>query len=153
MTKQRIQSIINLTKSGWRAYNEKVEGNVYERLGCSYAQSKGRNAPFWFYKENIFLCVGCSRGCTLSSPEGFVIPLPIPYIYKDMEPREVFHLTPQELVEKKSLLRVDEAAYCLNISRRLVRDWIRFGKLRRANDYPLRVLAEDVKLLMEDIEE
>ena len=41
-------------------------------------------------------------------------------------------------------MRVDEAAYCLNISERQVYDWIAEGKLRKARGTPIRVSAEDV---------
>lgn len=154
MTKTKIKDIIELTKSGWRAYNEDPHSAIYSKLNCPYAPAKdeeGRkkrktHAPFWFVRADSFLCVGCSRRCTLFRPEGFIQPLPINYEERTDEP---YTLTPREMVERKALLRIDEAAYCLNISDRTVRDWIDMGKLRRTEDYPIRVPSEDVAARME----
>ena len=149
MTKGKIRSIIELTNQGWRAYDAAPQSAIYARLNCQYAPEKDENGtknrhssePFWFVRADSFLCVGCNRNCTLFRPEGFIQPLPINY---EQKPGEPFKLTPAEMVQRKSLLRVDEAAYCLNISERAVYDWIAEGKLRRTEDAPVRIPSEDV---------
>ena len=70
-----------------------------------------------------------------------------------MEKDEPYQLSPDEMVSHKNLLRVDEAAYCLNVSERMIYDWVAEGKLRRLKDSPVRVAAEDVAFLMKDFEE
>lgn len=154
MTKTKIKEIIELTNHGWRAYNEDPQSAIYARLNCPYAPARDESghkkrknhAPFWFVRGEHFLCVGCSRRCSLFRPEGFIRPLPINY--EERPDGEPYTLTPQEMIQRKSLLRIDEAAYCLNISDRTVRDWIDMGKLRRTEDYPIRVPVEDVAARM-----
>jgi excisionase family DNA binding protein len=150
MSVSLIRNVIELVGSGWRPYNYKPTPKAYENLHCPYADAKGKKKPFWFVRGDIFLCVSCERGCTLSRPEGFILPLPIRYEEHKATP---FSRTPGEMVVKKSLLRVDEAAYCLNISERSVYDWIAEGKLRKARGAPIRVAAEDVAYFMTNFEE
>jgi excisionase family DNA binding protein len=139
-----------LVQVGWRPFNHPPQASVYEKLKCPHAGTKGRIKPFWFVRGDIFTCVSCSKGCTLSRPAGFYIPLPIPFSER---PEAPFTLAPSEMVTRKALLRVDEAAYCLNISERQVYDWIAEGKLRKAKEQPIRVSAEDVCSYMTNFEE
>jgi excisionase family DNA binding protein len=94
----------------------------------------------------MFICITCAKGCSLVRPEGFAMPLPIQY---SQEKAHAFMVTPNEMVSRKALLRVDEAAYCLNVSERKIYKWIDEGKLRRAREQPVRVSAEDVARCME----
>ena len=157
MTKNKIRDIIELTNNGWRAYNAAPESAIYARLDCPYAperengkKKKKRKSPFWFVRGDSFLCVGCDKRCALHRPEGFILPLPINYEEKKGEP---YTLTPAEMVQCKSLLRVDEASYCLNIKPRTVYEWMAEGKLRRTKDDPARIPAEDVAFHMKNFEE
>jgi excisionase family DNA binding protein len=140
-----IRSIIELVQAQWRPYNYEPEPSVYTKLKCPYmdakGEKKGRKKPFWFVRGDAFLCISCSKGCALTRPEGFVTALPVQYpVKKDT----TYLLAPAEMVTHKALLRVDEAAYCLNISERQVYDWIAEGKLRRVKGQPFRIPAEDV---------
>lgn len=147
MNRKLISDILLLINGGWRPYSLKPEKSVYERIGCALVGVK-RKEPVWFVREDIFLCISCSKGCTLNRPEGFVLPLPMPAPKTERKEAFPFQLTPGEMVRHKALLRVDEAAYCLNISERQVYDWIAEGKLRSVKDKPIRVSAEDVALCM-----
>jgi excisionase family DNA binding protein len=149
-----VRSIIELVKAQWRPYNYEPEPGVYVRLKCPYVDAegkkKGRKRPFWFVRGDTFICVACFKGCSLIRPEGFIAALPVQYAAKRTAP---FQLSPAEMVARKALLRVDEAAYCLNISERQVYDWIAEGKLRRAKEQPVRVSAEDVHSYMANFAE
>ena len=145
MSRTLITDIVQLTRDGWRPYNGRPEGYVYERLGCPYQLAK-RSKPYWFVKGDLYLCVGCARRCSLSRPEGFPLPLPIRY----PEPRLPYTLTPYEMVEKKPLLTVEEAAYCLNVGKRTVYGYIDMCKLNVLKENPKRVSSKDVKRMMED---
>lgn len=57
----------------------------------------------------------------------------------------LFSLTPEEMLTAKALLRVDEVAYCLNLSERKVRKLIDEGRLIRHRDAPVRVTAASVR--------
>jgi excisionase family DNA binding protein len=75
-------------------------------------------------------------------------------VYPAEKQEKEFTLTPGEMVVRKALLRVDEVAYCLNISDRQVYRWIADGKLRRAlGEEPVRVPAADVAHYMQNFEE
>jgi excisionase family DNA binding protein len=63
-----------------------------------------------------------------------------------------YTLTPQEMVKKRRLLRVKEAAYCLNVSERHVYDLIAEGKLAALKNKPIRIKVEDVALMMNDFD-
>ncbi|WP_294622929.1 helix-turn-helix domain-containing protein [uncultured Bilophila sp.] len=145
MSRTLIMDIVRLTRDGWRPYSGRPEGYVYERLGCPYLLAQ-RGKPYWFVKGDLYLCVGCVRRCSLSRPEGFPAQLPIRY----PEPRQPYTLTPYEMVEKKPLLTVEEAAYCLNVSKRTVYDYIDLGKLNVLKEGPKRVSSRDVRRMMED---
>lgn len=82
-------------------------------------------------------------------PSGFPPILPINYPPVD----EPFMLSPQELVSKRHTLRVDEAAYCLNVSERQIYNMVAEGKLVALREKPVRVRAADVALAMEDFDE
>lgn len=150
MTKTLIQDIVTLTKEGWRPYNAKPDRSVYERIGCAHVLKGKAGKPYWFVREDVFCCVGCGSRCTLVRPAGFPLPLPMPVRYP--EPERPYTLTPQEMVQKKYLLNVYEAAYCLNCADRTVYKYIDRGLLRRVKEAPIRVLAADVFRLMNNLE-
>lgn len=145
MTAAQIKTIINLIRTGWRPYNAEVTSAAYESIQCPHAQSKGKTKPFWFVRGDIYLCLGCPKNCTLNRPAGFLLPLPIRY---SECPEEPYQLSPAEMIVRKSLLRVDEVAYCLNISERTVYDWISDGRLRKTAEAPVRIPVEDVAFRM-----
>jgi excisionase family DNA binding protein len=150
MNASLIRGIIDLTNANWRPYNYEVPKAIYDRLECPHAYSKGQKKPFWFCRGDIFLCVSCSKGCTLTRPEGMLLTLPLRF--SSSKPKKEFLLPPAELARSKYLLRPDEAAYCLNISVRTVYTWIDEGKLRKLKAHPTRIAAEDVARLMTEFE-
>lgn len=144
MSKTRVREIVTLVKEGWRPYDAEPERKVYEKLGCTYVLS-GKRKPFWFVKDDTFICIGCSSNCTLKRPAGFPIPLPIRYSCVPFEPP--YSLTPQEMVNKHDILNVRQAAYCLNVSERTIYDYIAEGKLIRLKENPVRVRSKEIKEL------
>lgn len=152
MARTKIYEIAHLVRQGWRPYNEVPESKVYERINCAHPPNpeKKSHKPTWFVRGDIFLCLGCSRRCSLSRPEGFIMPLPIKYNYNSERP---FSLTPMEMVKAKYLLNVAEAAYCLNVSERTIYAWIACGRLRAIKEGPKRVSAKDVEQEMNDFDE
>lgn len=144
MSKTLIKDIVLLTREGWRPYGAQPAEFVYDRLRCSQ-----RGRAYWFVRGDVFCCVGCASRCSLARPDGFSLPLPINY----PQPDEPFTLTPQEMVTRKALLRVDEAAYCLNVSDRKVRKWAEEGRLVALKDAPVRISAESVAAMMHDFDE
>jgi excisionase family DNA binding protein len=144
-----IRTVIRLVADGWRPYDAQPRPDVYERLGCPNAQAKPHQRPYWFTRGDVFCCIACPRACSLNRPAGFPPPLPINY----PQTGEPFQLSPQELASRKHTLRVDEVAYCLNISERQVYNLVAEGKLVALRDKPVRVRASDVEAMMGDFEE
>ena len=152
-----ITDIVQLVANGWRPYNGTVDDSVYAGVGCPHAPvlegapgaRRGKTVPSWFYRADIFLCLGCGRRCTLNRPRGFQAPLPIKYPSQELP----YTLTPQEMVTRLRLLNVSQAAYCLNASASQIYNWIAEGRLRRLEEKPVRIPAEDVRAEMERIAE
>ncbi len=136
-----VDDILKLIGRGWRPYGVAPESHIYDKLECPHARTRGPKKPRWFVLGDNFLCVGCERRCTLERPEGFIIPLPL--VYKE-DRREPYSLTPMEMLQKKPLLLVQEAAYILNVSERQIYDFITVGILRKTQTKPIRIPAEDV---------
>ncbi len=137
-SKSRTDPIIKLTQCGGRAYEGQATGEVYDKLDCEVKQ---RGRARWFAKSDLLLCIGCDRACTLPCPAGFQLSLfkyPAP-------PRPEFRLSPDELLAKRKLLTVVEAAYILNISPRQVRNMIHDGRFSVTKDHPMRVPVEEIR--------
>lgn len=147
MSRSRILDVVSLIKEGWRPYQAKPDVRVYERLGCRLEKRQ----PLWFVRGDIYCCVGCSAHCCLQRPAGF--PLPLPIRYRHLPHEEPFLLTPQELMARRNLLTVKQAAYCLNVSERQVYNYIAEGKLIRLKETPVRVRVDEVRALCTDFDE
>jgi len=150
MSKTLIQDVVALVRDGWRPYNAEPAMSVYEKLGCPWASGNRKCKPYWFVREDVFVCIGCGSRCILTRPEGFPVPLPVRY---SRLPEQPFMLTPQEMVSRLDLLNVKQAAYCLNVSERTIYDYIAEGKLIRLKENPVRVRTKEVKELRGDFDE
>ncbi len=151
MTRTLIQDVVTLARQGWRPYDATPDITVYQKLGCPYIVGGRRNKPYWFVREDVFLCVGCVSRCRLTRPQGFPPPLPIRYsVVPTLQP---FTLTPQEMVVRHDILTVKQAAYCLNVAERTIYDYIAEGKLIRLKENPVRVRSAEVRVLRENFDE
>ena len=61
-----------------------------------------------------------------------------------------FVLTPDELLSRRKLLQVREAAYILNVSTGLVRNMISCGQLPHVPGTPIRIPTEAIRRMVED---
>ena len=143
-----ISEITRLINDGWRPYNNQPQGYVYEELSCTQYK---KNRPSWFVKGDKFLCVTCSRCCSLCRPAGFQAPLPINYPVDAIT--QSFTLSPAEMVVRKATLNMKEVCYCLNVSYTKAYTWIQEGKLIALKEKPFRVRSIEVKEMMEDFDE
>ena len=142
--KSKIDQIIKLTQTGWRAYEGQATAEGYDKLNCDKTR---RGRARWFAKGDLLVCIGCDFNCTLPCPEGFQLPL---FKYP-AAPAPVFRLSPDELMSKRKLLTVNEVAYILNISPRQVRHMIQDGRLKVTKCSPQRVPVQDIKIMVEDV--
>lgn len=145
----QIDRIMHLAERGWKVYEGRVSADLYEQLQCP-APVFGK----WLFegeRARELACVGCDKFCRVDSSADFD---PQPRQIADMNRRGAYYtLSPQEMVNRIPMLRVTQAAYCLNISERTIYEWVASGKLAATNDKPVRIKAEDVALLMNDFDE
>ena len=138
--------ILRLVGSGYGLFHGEVDGQVYDNLRCPNP-AKAR----WMCRDALYVCVGCKRGCSLSSPAGFQASL---FSVVKQEPRaqvEVFvsgaEIIPDEqILRVKKLLRVGEAATILRVEPRTIRAMVADGRLDAADlGRPLRITSESVQ--------
>jgi len=143
----QIDAIMSFVEKGWRPYTGSVAAEVYKGLGCP-APVFGK----WLYegqKAREAVCVGCDRQCRTQCDSGFT---PLPADMRSIQQGYYFSLSPSEMVRRFPLLRVKQAAYCLNVSERQVYALIAEGKLLRTKSNPCRVSSADVAELMAEFE-
>ena len=145
----QIDRIMYLAERGWKVYEGCVSADLYEALQCP-APVFGK----WLYegrRAKELACVGCDKYCHAESSADFE---PQPSSIAATHRRcTYFTLSPQEMVSRIPLLRVKQAAYCLNVGERTIYDMIAVGKLAATRDHPVRVKAEDVAFFMNDFDE
>lgn len=146
MSKRAIEDLLALLSRGYAPYRGEVEGCVYTRLRCPRSEKAA-----WFTRGQKFVCVGCARRCSQMHSEGFQLILP--GVRRGFQ--VAFAMLPvisaAELVRAKALLRVEEAAFALGVSRSQVYQMIAEGKLHRHKDEPVRVTSESVLVEMGQI--
>ena len=106
----QIDAIMSFVEKGWRPYTGSVAAEVYKGLGCP-APVFGK----WLYegqKAREAVCVGCDRQCRTQCDSGFT---PLPADMRSIQQGYYFSLSPSEMVRRFPLLRVKQAAYCLNV--------------------------------------
>ena len=128
---------------GFRPYSGEIESDVYIRLGC-----KDSSRAYWLHRWPILHCLGCKKRCTPKRTEGFQVPMQFPAVAS----QSGYDLLPEEMVQVKKFLRVDEAAYCLSVSERTVRKLVDEGVLIRHVRLPVRITAESVRDEMERVD-
>lgn len=151
MSRTKILDIVNLTKEGWRPYEDTPDSKIYETLGCELVLQKKRGKPFWFTRGDLFCCIGCAMHCLLKNPPGFPVRLPL-LLPEGVKPPQ-YAITPLEMLARHDLLNAKQAAYCLNVSERTIYNYIAEGKLVRLRENPVRVRSSEVKALRENFDE
>ena len=136
-----FDDLLRLLSHGWAPYHGRVEGRVYEGLGCTRS-AKAR----WMVREGRYICLGCGKRCSLVDPAGFELLLPIPSQAKRLAFAVLPAVSAEELIAKKLLLTIPEVEFCLNISRRQVYDLMDEGRLSRHPDPPIRITTASVRL-------
>lgn len=130
---------------GWRPFSGTIEKEFLQTTLCQGGNADA--APFWIYRGDIYLCLGCSQACAADRPACFNHTETILY------PHKAFSLTPLEMASTKHTLRVDEAAYCLNCSEAKIYKNIYEGKLITLKEKPVRIRANDILEMMNDFDE
>jgi len=142
MNSKLCRTMAQMMIEGFRPYAGEIEAEVYKQLGC-----KDSSRAYWLHRWPILHCLGCNKRCTPKGTGGFQVPLQLPAVSQGK-----YSLLPEEMVRAKKLLRVDEAAYCLNLSERSTRRLIAEGVLVRHQRRPVRVTSESVREEMERVD-
>ncbi|XPV77665.1 MAG: helix-turn-helix domain-containing protein [Desulfovibrio sp.] len=144
MNRTLCKELTSMLADGWVNYEGVVDGKVYQRLGC-----KKPERVYWVTKWPLMHCLGCVKRCTANGT-GFQAPIIFPS--RKMPKFGEFNITPAEMIKAKPLLRVPEAAYCLNVSERTIRKMIDEGVLIKHNSNPMRVTSESVLAEIENVD-
>ncbi|MEG6550335.1 DNA-binding protein [Desulfocurvibacter africanus] len=138
-----LDELLKILQAGYLPYRGQIQPTVYQNLDCP----KPRRAR-WFVRQDKHVCLGCARQCALVNPEGFELVLPIS-LKKRVKSCFAYlpQVSAQQLLESKLLLRVDEAAFVLNISESEVRNYVDEGRLEAHPEPPLRVTVKSVRRL------
>lgn len=135
-----IDDVLTLLSKGYLPYQGNVEGHVYESLGCG-----PRRKPRWFWKDRKYVCLGCTKRCSLVDPVGFELMLPVTYQTKKLAFASLPAVSAWDLVTKKALLTIPEVAFVLSIGKSKVWEMIQEGRLEKHPDSPpARVTADSV---------
>ncbi len=136
-----VDDVLALLAKGFLPYAGHVEGDAYAALGCG-----PRRRPRWFYRDRKFVCLGCSKRCSVVDPIGFELVLPVTFQAKKLVFAQLPAVSAKELVTKKALLTVPEVEFVLSIGRSRVWEMIQEGRLEKHPDSPpARVTAESVR--------
>jgi len=135
-----FDDLLRLLSRGWVPYYGRVEGRVYEQLGCA----KSRQAR-WMVRDGMYVCLGCGKRCSLANPAGFELLLPVTKRTRNFVYAALPAVSAHDLLTKKMLLTVPEVSFILSISDRKVYELVDEGRLERHPDLPIRVTAESVR--------
>ena len=116
-----VDAVLRVLERGYRPYRGHIEGYVFESLGCRKVAEMRRKQ-----REE-------------EESKNFQRMLPVKRRFAQVAFAELPTVTVEELLKNKALLRVDEAAWCLSVSRREVYSLIDEGRLERHPAGPVRV--------------
>ncbi|WP_321402669.1 DNA-binding protein [Maridesulfovibrio sp.] len=141
MNSTLCRTLRKMLADGFEQYNGVIDPAVYERLECPDPKK-----AYWVCNWPILHCLGCRERCTPKDIRGFQMTLPSP------EPTVIKWQEKVNTLLKKRFVRPAEAAFCLDVSERHVRDLVDEGILVRHIRPPLRITAESVKAEMERLD-
>lgn len=145
---QFLSTLRDYLNDGWRPFEGVIKKEFTQTLPCAGGSAK--DVPFWIYRGDIYLCLGCHQSCTSDRSHSFSHAINVRH---NTPPKDVYCLSPKEMLVKKALLNVHQAAYCLNVSNKAVYKYIYDGRLPATKDKPLRVRSSDVAAMIENIDE
>ena len=149
----RTQDILDLLDKGFVPYSCKVPLSYYQKKRCGK-----KDKAEWFTRPRQktgepvrYICLGCKRRCAAVNPSGWTELL-------DMrgEARlavvaytQVERISVDDMLRLKRVLRVEEAAWALNVGARKIRDWIDEGLLEPVPGRPVRVTCRSVSRVLQ----
>lgn len=143
----KTKEIIELLEKGYAHYGGYVDEAVYTERKCHNPKKADWFCRPWSeeHKTSRYICLGCYKRCSLIDPKGFQLLLPV----SRQKATQVgiftaYKLSVDELLRSKRVLRVDEAAWALSVSKMTVYKWVDEGRLEAVPGPPLRVTSASV---------
>lgn len=148
----KTQDILDLLDKGFVPYPCMIPGSFYSNRRCLRKEKAE-----WFMRPGLepaeatrAVCLGCKRRCAVVNPRGW------PELREKPNPARpgvvafslVERISVDELLRMKRVLRVDEAAWVLNVSRQTVHRWVEEGVLEQVPGAPVRVTCHSVERIL-----
>lgn len=145
----KTQDIVDLLDKGFIPVSLDIPDGFCKRRRCGRKEKAE-----WFLRprpkssgQAKGICLGCKRRCAVVNPPDW------PEIHADGKaPRPglvafslVERISVDDLLRLKRVLRVDEAAWALSVSRQTVHRWVEEGRLEQVAGSPLRVTSHSVE--------
>jgi hypothetical protein len=151
----KTQDMIALLEGGFRPYTGRVPRSFYLERKC-YRPSRAE----WYCRPGNVecphmhcVCLGCRRKCAAFNPKDW--PILAKFDKSAREETVFFALVEQVSVETmlrlKRVLRVEEAAWALNVGPAKVRRWAEEGVLETVPGHPVRVTTASVRRNLEPL--
>lgn len=149
-----VKDILTLLDKGYMYYSGYVPENFYRDRRCQNPKKAE-----WFsrplskeHKHSRYICIGCRKRCSVADPAGWQVLLPVnPKRTSAVAFAPAWPLSVEELLNAKSVLRTDEAAWALNLSQNVIYDMIQDGRLDAVEGFPVRVTVESVRRRLEPV--
>lgn len=149
----KIKDILELLEKGYVPYSCEPPDRFYQKRGC-----RRKDKAEWFMRPRPkpgeavrCACLGCRKRCVVVNPRSWSIVLdeagpsrPGMVIYSQVE-----RITVDELLRIKRVLRVEEAAWALSVSRQKIYHWLDEGLLEQVPGSPLRVTSASVDRILQ----
>lgn len=148
----KTKEILQLLELGYRLYGGTVPEDFYRQARCPDPEKAEWFTRPWSdtHKHSRYICLGCGKRCATVNPKGWQLLLPL----RQARPGAVVlavaeELTVDDLLRCRKVLRVDEAAWALSVSRQKVHEMIACGDLDTVRGTPARVTSASVKRNLE----
>lgn len=144
----KTQLLLQLLDKGYRLYTGQVPDYVYVKKRCPHPESAEWVARPMSkeYSQSSYVCFGCDRQCVELDPTGWQILLPVQARQPSLTAFvAAWPASAEELIENRLVLRVDEAAWVLNVSTKTIYRMLQEGKLRVVEGNPVRVTTESLR--------
>lgn len=148
----KTQEILDLLSQGFVPYPHTVPSGFYEKRRC-----RSRDRATWFMRPRPkeggtvrAICLGCKKRCSAVNPRIWPVLLEADapsrngvMLYTRLE-----RVSVDDLLRMKRVLRVEEAAWALNVSRQKVRHWLEEGVLEKVPGSPVRITVMSIERIL-----
>ena len=149
----KTSTILDLLEKGYIPFEGNVPSRFYTGKRC-----KCKKKAEWFLRPkqkmsepSRGICLGCRKRCVVINPRAWPVVLEETESSRESTVQyvQVERVSVDELLRMKRVLRVEEAAWALNVSRQKVHRWVDEGILEQVAGNPLRVTTASVERVLQ----